>query len=618
MSRIRSIVAVVTIAAAGASVWAERVEKTDKTGRSREVLVDYYVRLYGKSLKSSDWITRSMAVISLAKIDDPRVTDVLLDVMANPYSRTKAAAKKAPLPPPKLSTADAIKRFGLSAGAAMGTTPNDPTKTPMHKMGSNIVQVMAWEALHARTGSLSDAQRKKWIEGTVRLAQRNQFHGQMRPSMLRALAGEGPTRTNMAVWVKTFAATNALYSGDANTLRALRDVLVTWRSPVLVKGLIGAMARSLDNAPRADWLLRGFGAGGVPHPTKYVEKGTNGLWPNMQKAWVKWYNDQRLEPAKPDALSPYRGTSDLVPTAQTIDPADDKWRKDLELPRLHLKQLDVGFVIDSTGSMKAVVNWIKRDVRKMLWALALLSREPRIGVTFFRDHGDKYVTQLHPLTGNGAALTRAIERTEAAGGEDVPEAVLDGLAVTILKQRWSGPADARKVIVLVGDAPPHKRDMANIQKLVTTAARKGWTFYCIKARTQHGSAEMGSFDRIAKWGKGKSVWVDFHDGGRQKQIYEGAAHVDVTLGASDGSSDSTRPDRVIIRAVLKSILTDAYADRVQPFSNVLLEYLETPVKETRKKVLSPEEKKRLAAKRRSRGKGRGKKGGGKKKGPQGR
>jgi len=301
----------------------------------------------------------------------------------------------------------------------------------------------------------------------------------------------------------------------------------------------------------------------------------------MRQAWSRWYNRQKLRSAKPGSLRAYRGTSEMIPPAEVLDPNNDKWRKDLELPRLHLEQLDVTFVVDSTGSMKPVVNWIQRDVRRMLWGFALLSREPRIGVTFYRDHGDAYVTKIHPMTGNGAALSRAIRTATAAGGGDVPEAVLDALSAAVLKQRWSRSDKALKVIVLVGDAPPHKKDMSKIEKLVKAAAGKGFVFYCIKARTEHGGKDLSSFDKIARWGKGKSFRVDFSDADRQRDIYEGAPGVQVATKGWSGSQ--TRPDRVILREVMAKILTKDYRDRVKPFTKVLLEYLETPVPERRVK-----------------------------------
>ena len=57
--------------------------------------------------------------------------------------------------------------------------------------------------------------------------------------------------------------------------------------------------------------------------------------------------------------------------------------------------------IDSTGSMHGAIAWVKADAIKLLRALALISREPRLGVTFYRDKGDAYVVQVHPMTDDG-------------------------------------------------------------------------------------------------------------------------------------------------------------------------------------------------------------------------
>lgn len=593
------------------------LDKLTGDARRKELLIRYYLRVYAESLEHSDWITRAMAVISLSKIDDPRVTDMLLEVMAQPYNRARALAKrrarlaaerKKPLKQ-KLTPKQAAALLA-GAGRSSSDEPVGSGPPPLWRIGNKVVQVVAWEALHARTKSLSPQHRKQWIAGTLKLARAGQFRGAMRASMLKLLAPQGPTPLNLDVFAKLFLHTNALDPRDVEILEAMRQVLARWRSPKLIKALILAMGKSFDDGPRADYLLRGL-AEDVPEPAKQIEKGPDAMWKRMQKAWADWYNTERPEPAEAAAAKPYMGTSTLIPAAEKVDPKDDKWRKDLELPRLHLDQLDVTLVVDSTGSMKTVVEWVKRDVRKLLKAFALLSREPRVGVVLYRDHGDEYVTKLYPLTDNGVKLTRAIDDATAAGGDDVPEAVYDALSVALRKQRWSRSAKAVRVIVLVGDAPPHETDLPKIEKLVQAAAKKGFSFYCMKARTRHGSADLGSFDRIAEWGGGKSVWADFAEGS-QAAIYKGTRSLHVAADYYSGSGDGQeRPDRVILREVLRSILTQAYSDRVGPFTNVLLEYLETPVKEKRLPPLTEAEKERRRA-----GGGGGRKPGKPPKGPQ--
>lgn len=561
----------------------------------RERLIRYSLDTYGKTLGSNKWIVRSMAVLGLAQIDDPRVTELLLEVLTRPYSSFARAAKRRRAAGVAGSLGDTKVQGALGGRLSAGGGS---------RMGDYIVQVMAWEALHARNPSLSGAQRGRWIESTVKLARAGQFRGVMRASMLRLLTPRGATDENVRIFSDLFKRTNSLYPSDGPVLIAMREALTAWRNPRLVKSLIQAVGGNINDAVRADYLLRGFASNVPPLRVQSTENSASTLR-RAQKRWVAWFAGQDMTGKSP-AMKAYYGTSTLIPTAEVVkNPDDRKWLDGLEIGDLRRSQLDVCFVVDSTGSMKDVVEWIKRDVRKMMTALGLVGRYPRASVVFYRDKGDAYVTQLYPLTSNGQRLTRAIARATAHGGGDVPEAVYDGLYTARYKQEWSAGKKGYRAIILIGDAPPHKRDMKRISKLIASSLKKGFVFHCIKARTQYGGGNLDSFDQIARWAGGKSVWVNFTNSSLFHDIYSGARNVHVAVSqAAAGDDTLIRPDRIIVRAVMKGILSQSYRRHVDSFANVLLEYLETPIAEKRLPVLPvkpPRNNRRVGRKKKDKG-----------------
>ncbi|KKL83742.1 hypothetical protein LCGC14_1971710, partial [marine sediment metagenome] len=259
--------------------------------------------------------------------------------------------------------------------------------------------------------------------------------------------------------------------------------------------------------------------------------------------------------------------------------ADPKWRKDLELGKFKLNQLDVGFAIDSTGSMGPCVQWIRDNVVRMMRGFELISREPRIGVTLYRDYGDRYLVQPIPLSDKAEVLEAVLRRATARGGGDIPEAVYAGLLSLAKTYRWSSAPTAKKIIVLMGDAPPHKKELAKIDRLIATGVNKGFIFYAVKIKSRYGGKRpnydkpLTSFDQIARKGGGKSFWIDFYD--KRWQTYRRGVAV---------PRDPESPGRVIFREVLKAAMAKGYEDRVNAFVNVLEQYIERPRPEERKPI----------------------------------
>lgn len=501
--------------------------KADNDAVGIERFVNYYLDMYGKHLKSKDWMARVMAVISLARIDDPRTSERLAEVMESDQMR--------------------------------------------------IVRVYAWEALHARQDRLTPEQRGRWVSCAFKLAEKNSFQGDLRLGLVGLMRESGPSPRNKELFECLFENTNSLDPGDIRTLEAMGDTLKVWQSPDLIKGLIAAMSE-LDSAYRAEFILRRVN-GGIEPSSTLNNQSSDVMWATTQKRWVKWFNETKFKEIDSGAGEPYTNLSKVMPTGEKItNIRDKKWSKDLELGQLRLDSLEVGFAVDSTGSMGDVVQWIKRDVIKMMRAFELISREPRISVLLYRDHGDKYVVEGVPLLGSGEKLAYSLRHAEAKGGGDIPEAVFEALCTIVGKQNWSKNLSSRKVVVLVGDAPPHENSLEKIEKLVTSAVEKQFRFYCIKVRTSYQNdtkppnydQTLATFDKIAELGKGQSMWVDFR--GRPYSSRW------TSVAAPQEKSDS---DRVILREVLKALLEEGYRDRVEPFVDILLEYVDAPTKEKR-------------------------------------
>lgn len=121
--------------------------------------------------------------------------------------------------------------------------------------------------------------------------------------------------------------------------------------------------------------------------------------------------------------------------------------------------LDLLLVVDTTGSMETYLSEIRRQLLGMISELRAHVDDVRWGVVAFKDHGsegqdDHYLTQTLPFTSALGALAAFMSSPKLApgiggGGAEAVECALKAA------NEFSWRGGARKVLVLVGDKPPH-------------------------------------------------------------------------------------------------------------------------------------------------------------------
>jgi hypothetical protein len=128
------------------------------------------------------------------------------------------------------------------------------------------------------------------------------------------------------------------------------------------------------------------------------------------------------------------------------------------------QSLDLVICLDTTASMVDDLGAIKTELVKTLKYIQSIYSSCRVGMVLFRDYGDLYLTRDIPLSSDLASLQRQINGASAGGGSDIPEAVYEALYDAGAKLDWKAQ---KRVIILIGDAPPHPlprgkitRDMA--------------------------------------------------------------------------------------------------------------------------------------------------------------
>lgn len=169
----------------------------------------YYADLYGKPLADKNRLAKLVGVLSLARLDGPALTQVLMDAMT---------AKDADV----------------------------------------LVAQLAWEALHARHASLTPVQRTTWIDTGLSLSHRGAFPaGTVAP--LIAVLGERPPTVQAKqvndLLVKIVDENDLANPTSRAALEAMGKTLAAWSDPQIIRSLINKTSRA-EHALRIDAALR--------------------------------------------------------------------------------------------------------------------------------------------------------------------------------------------------------------------------------------------------------------------------------------------------------------------------------------------------------------------------
>jgi hypothetical protein len=118
--------------------------------------------------------------------------------------------------------------------------------------------------------------------------------------------------------------------------------------------------------------------------------------------------------------------------------------------------LDLLFLVDSTGSMGGEIHQIQQTIDDIASQIGQLPGSPQIrfGVVTYRDRGEDYITRKFGFTSKLSEFSNFLDSIQAYAGGDYPESVNEGLHVAINNMDWN-QQDAVRLVFLVGDAPPH-------------------------------------------------------------------------------------------------------------------------------------------------------------------
>ena len=123
------------------------------------------------------------------------------------------------------------------------------------------------------------------------------------------------------------------------------------------------------------------------------------------------------------------------------------------------KSVDIVICLDTTASMRPYIDGVRAMLIPMLRRIVADYTDFRIGLVFYRDYYDDYLTRVYPFTRDFSIFQRNLNLAQAVGGGDIPEAVYEALYEGAIRFNWM--AESRRLI-LIGDAPPHPRPRGRI------------------------------------------------------------------------------------------------------------------------------------------------------------
>jgi len=194
------------------------------------------------------------------------------------------------------------------------------------------------------------------------------------------------------------------------------------------------------------------------------------------------------------------------------------WRVSLEVekPQTQRTQLDVLFLLDTTGSMDDELQRLQANILSVSSQIDALPGQPdvRYGLVAYRDRGDEYITRIDPFTNDVKTFQTRLNALRAGGGGDTPESLNAGLHDAIHGVEWRDK-DTIKLVFLVADATPHLdyTDDYDYAIEMREATKKGIKIYSLAAS---GLTDQGEyiFRQLAQYTMGHFIFITYQQPGQ--------------------------------------------------------------------------------------------------------
>ena len=160
-----------------------------------------------------------------------------------------------------------------------------------------------------------------------------------------------------------------------------------------------------------------------------------------------------------------RGPDDTVPLIRELLPDEGE-------------TLDLVVALDTTQSMHDDMPILQRELTSALQEELAAYRQVRVGFMFYRDYYEEYLVRGSGFLDSYQAVQATLDRVRIAGGRDLPEAIYEALWAGIKGFEWRSP---NRMIILIGDAPPHPRPRGSVtrEQVYAAAADEGITIHTI-------------------------------------------------------------------------------------------------------------------------------------------
>ncbi len=184
----------------------------------------------------------------------------------------------------------------------------------------------------------------------------------------------------------------------------------------------------------------------------------------------------------------------------------------------NVERIEVAFVLDTTGSMAGLIDGAKQKIWAIANSIVDINPDAKIHMALvgYRDRGDDYVVRMYQMSSDIQGLYGDLMRFQADGGGDTPESVNEALDTAVEDVAWSSGDRVRRIIFLVGDAPPQMNYAApKYPEIIRRARQDDIIVHTIQAGDDPITREF--WKEIAKLGGGDYFAIPQNGG--QVQVY---------------------------------------------------------------------------------------------------